>query len=54
MFAIWILALLVLGPLHIITLVAALVFTASILGQMLISSESRTNKYGPNPHEVIP
>lgn len=51
---IFLFALLILVPLHIVALVASLIATAHILGHLLVSSEADTNKYGPNPHEVTP
>jgi uncharacterized membrane protein YhaH (DUF805 family) len=49
---VWLLALLILTPLHIIALVASLFLTSSVIGQMLVSSDPGSNRYGPNPHEA--
>lgn len=51
-FGVWILALVILTPLHIIAFFVSLFMTSSIIGQMLVSSEPGPNRFGPNPLEV--
>lgn len=51
---IWFFALTIVGPLHIIALYICLMITASVIGQLLISSEPGTNRFGPAPQEVSP
>lgn len=51
-FAVWLIALLLLIPLHLVALVATLITTANVIGQALVPSDPGFNRYGPNPHEV--
>ncbi|MCE8509258.1 DUF805 domain-containing protein [Ruegeria pomeroyi] len=50
---IWLLALLVVAPLHIVCLFVSLMITANVMGQLLVASEPGENRYGPNPLESI-
>ena len=47
-----ILALIAFGFVYVGTVIAALFTTASIIGMMLVSSNPRSNRYGPPPSEV--
>jgi uncharacterized membrane protein YhaH (DUF805 family) len=49
-----ILALIAFGFVYIGTVIAALFITASIVGMMLVTSDPRSNRYGPPPSEVTP
>lgn len=49
---VWILALLLLVPLHIIAIVFSVMTASSVLGMTLVPSETGRNRFGPNPFEA--
>lgn len=51
---IWFFALTIVGPLHIVALFFCLMATASVIGQLLVSSEPGTNRFGPAPQGITP